>query len=85
MSHSLCVSANGLDIYVTDCNSNAVRKIDTHNGTVETVLGRKNLTRSLTRYLGTEDNKKHAARKNTRKMAACSCVRRPERAIQSQN
>ena len=60
MPHSLCASADGLDIYVTDYNNNAVRKIDTRNGTVETILGGKNRTPSLTRYLGTEDNKKHA-------------------------
>jgi len=37
--YSLCVSANGFEVYVTDYDYNTVRKIDIKHGTIATILG----------------------------------------------
>jgi len=37
--YNVCVAPNGVNMYVTDYGNHAVRKIDTRNGTVETIFG----------------------------------------------
>jgi len=37
--YSLCVSANGFEVYVTDYDYNTVRKIDIKHGTIATIFG----------------------------------------------
>jgi len=53
--HSVAVADNGDDIFVTDYGKNAVRKINTLEGTVQSILGKM----AVTSFVGDTDNKIH--------------------------